>query len=123
MRQRGDGLRLALEARERVGARAQLRGQDLDGDVAIELGVAGAIDLAHSACPERRENLVGAETHPGGQGHAPHYTGARVELVGEWSSFVVFLALRRGADVPVALPTCCRLGCFPGDAGWGNGGL
>ena len=37
------------------------RGQDLDGDVAIELGVGGAIDRAHAALAERRDDFVGAE--------------------------------------------------------------
>ena len=32
-----------------------------DGDLAVELGVAGAVDLAHAACAEGREDFVGAE--------------------------------------------------------------
>ena len=51
MRERGDGLGLALEARERVGVRGQLRGEDLDGDLAVELRVARAVDLAHPPAP------------------------------------------------------------------------
>jgi hypothetical protein len=69
MRERGDGLGLALEARERVGVGGQLRGEDLDGDVAVELRVAGAVDLAHPAGAERREDFVGPETGPGSQRH------------------------------------------------------
>ena len=42
-------LRLALEARPPLGIRGQQIRQDLDRDVAIELDVARAIDLAHSA--------------------------------------------------------------------------
>ena len=37
VRERRDGLRLALEARERVGVRRRARGQDLDRDVAVSL--------------------------------------------------------------------------------------
>ena len=51
-------LRLALEAREALGIGDERRGQDLDRDVAIELGVARTIHLAHSACPERAEDFV-----------------------------------------------------------------
>ena len=40
-------------------------GQDLDGDVAIEPRVAGAIDLAHAACPQGGEDLVRAEADAG----------------------------------------------------------
>ena len=36
MRQRGDGLRLALEARERARVARESRRQDLDRDVAVE---------------------------------------------------------------------------------------
>ena len=64
MRERGDGLRLALEARERVRVVGDGRGQDLDGDVAVELRVARAIDLSHAACSERRQDLVRAESRP-----------------------------------------------------------
>ena len=67
VRERGDGLGLALEARERVGVRGQLRGKDLDRDVAVELRVARAVDLAHAPGAERREDLVGAEACSGGK--------------------------------------------------------
>jgi hypothetical protein len=43
VRERGDRLGLALEAGERVGVRGQLRREDLDGDVPVELRVAGAV--------------------------------------------------------------------------------
>ncbi len=65
MRQRGDGLGLALEPRERVGVRGQLRREDFDGDLPVELRVARAVDLAHPARAERREDLVGAELRSG----------------------------------------------------------
>ena len=54
-------LRFALEAREPIGVGRERVGQDLDRDVAIQLRVARAIDLAHPAGAERRQDLVGAE--------------------------------------------------------------
>ena len=45
-------LRLALEARERIRIGAQMRRQDFDRDIAIQLRVARAIDLAHATRTE-----------------------------------------------------------------------
>ena len=39
----------------------QVRGQHLDGDLAFELSVARAIDLAHAARAQRRDDLVRSE--------------------------------------------------------------
>ena len=52
MIERGEHLRLALEAREAIGIGGERLGQDLDRDVAPELRVARAVDLAHPAGPE-----------------------------------------------------------------------
>ena len=68
MRERGDCLRLALEAREAFGVRDKSSGQHLDRDVAIELRVAGAIHLAHAAGAERRQDFVGPEPGAGVRG-------------------------------------------------------
>ena len=43
--------------------------QDLQRDVAIELGVAPAIDLAHAACPERSSDLERADLRADCQVH------------------------------------------------------
>src|SRR5687767_11419860 len=76
MRQRGDGLGFTIEARAPLGiARDRLR-QNLDGDVAIEPRIAGAIDLAHATRAKRAENFVATEPAAGGQGHA-YFFGAR----------------------------------------------
>ena len=53
MVQRGQRLRLAFEAHQAVGIGGKKIGQDLDGNVTIELRIAGAIDLAHSARADR----------------------------------------------------------------------
>jgi hypothetical protein len=50
--------RLALEARQPLGILREEVRQNLQRDVAPQLRVARAIDLAHSACPERRDDLV-----------------------------------------------------------------
>ena len=60
---------LALEAGDPAGIAGELVGKNLDGDLAAELEVPGAIDLAHAAGAERVEDLVGAEAGPGLQGH------------------------------------------------------
>ena len=58
-----------LKRASRSGSQREELGQDLQRDVAIELRVARAIDLAHAACAEGRDDLVGAEARAGGQRH------------------------------------------------------
>jgi hypothetical protein len=43
--------------------------QDLDRDVTIQPGVAGAVDLAHSTRPERADHLVSAERRTSTEAH------------------------------------------------------
>jgi hypothetical protein len=62
VRERGDRQRLALEARQGVGIPGERLGQDLDRDVAVQLGVARAIDLAHSPDPQWREDFERGES-------------------------------------------------------------
>ena len=52
MIQRREGLGFAYEPREPFGVAHEEIGQDLDRDVALELRVRGAIDLAHAARAE-----------------------------------------------------------------------
>ena len=61
VREAGQDVRLAPEAlaRGRVPERAAQK--HLDRDVAVEVQVAGAIDLAHAACAERFQDLVVGE--------------------------------------------------------------
>ena len=49
MVERGEQLRLAREPSQAAGVSRKELGQDLQRNVAIESGVAGAIDLAHAA--------------------------------------------------------------------------
>ena len=56
--ERGEQLRLALEAGEALGVLRHLERQHLDRDVATEGRVGGAVDLAHPAGPEGRGDPV-----------------------------------------------------------------
>src|SRR4029077_9205179 len=68
--QLGDGTSLAPEALQSVGTLGEMRGQNLDGDGAIEAGIGGAIDFAHAAGSDRPDDFVRAEFGAGGEGHA-----------------------------------------------------
>ncbi len=67
--QAGDGLRLALEPLLQIGVRSYMLGENLDGDRAIQAGVAGLVDLAHAPSPNGREDLVGSKLRPGVKRH------------------------------------------------------
>ena len=69
VRKRGDGLGLALKAGESDWVVGQTRGKHLDRHVAGELRVPCAIDLAHSARADRRDDLVGPEPNTRTQCH------------------------------------------------------
>ena len=59
--QAGDGLRFPREARAALRVGVQFRGKDLDGNRAIEAGVAGLVDLTHAARPDGGLYLIRAE--------------------------------------------------------------
>jgi hypothetical protein len=56
----GERPRFTREARAPFGVGGEVRREDLDRDVAPELVVAGAVDLAHPAGAERGDDCVGA---------------------------------------------------------------
>src|SRR5262245_35478924 len=64
MIERCEHLRFALEPGDAIGIGGERIGQDLDRDVASELRVARAIDLAHAARTERGHNLIRPERRP-----------------------------------------------------------
>ena len=68
MVERGQHLRFALETGEAIRIAREGVRQDLQRDLAIQLGIARAIDLAHAAGPEGGEDLVRAEADAGLQG-------------------------------------------------------
>ncbi len=61
MIERGQGLGFALETGEVVGVIRERGRQDFDGDVAVELGVPGAVNLSHPPGAKRRKDFVVAE--------------------------------------------------------------
>ena len=65
MIQRGEELRLALEARDALRIVAEAIRDEFDRDVASKLRVARTIDLAHPAAAERRDDFIGAEAKAG----------------------------------------------------------
>ena len=67
MGQRGNRPRLGLEAAPHLGIGGDVRGHDLERDVAAEPRVARAIDLAHPAGAERRDDFVLRETAARGE--------------------------------------------------------
>jgi hypothetical protein len=69
MIQGGEGAGFAFEALLQFGRGGEVRGEDLDGDGAVQAGVAGAIDFTHAAGAERRFDFIGAEFCAGGESH------------------------------------------------------
>jgi len=65
MIERRKRLRLASEARQAIGVDGERVGEDLQRDVAIERRVAGAVDLSHATCADRRGDFINAETRAG----------------------------------------------------------
>jgi hypothetical protein len=62
MVQRGKQARFTIEARSPVGICEPDGREDLDGDVAPELGIVRAVYLAHAACAQQRLNGEGTQT-------------------------------------------------------------
>ena len=52
------GLGLLLKTSQPVGIQRYEGGQDLDRYFALQGRIAGAIDLAHSACTQETENFI-----------------------------------------------------------------
>ena len=69
MVQRGCGAGFLLEAAQAIGVGGQRLGQDLDGDFAVQPGVVGAINFAHSARAKRGADFILPEDRSGSQGH------------------------------------------------------
>ena len=69
MIERGEQPRFTLEALESIGiARKRLR-KYLQGDVALELGVARAINLPHAPSAKGPEDLIGTEASTDHEAH------------------------------------------------------
>ena len=70
MVQRGEHFRFALKASEPIVIRRDGRRQDLDRDLALQLGVGGPIHLAHAAFADLGGDFVDAETGAGSEGQS-----------------------------------------------------
>jgi len=62
MIQGGEHLRFSPETSESIGIGRERVREDLQRDVAIELRIAGAVDLAHATRADLRDDLEWAET-------------------------------------------------------------
>lgn len=86
---------LLAEAGAGLVVRDEPGGKHLEGDVAVELFVMGAVDLAHRACAERRDDTVVSERAPDhGRRTAPGRTAP-----GRWDKW------REDATLHRPLPT------------------
>ena len=62
-----------------VGLGGGVHPQQLHGDLALQHGVLGAVDVGHPAAPEQLRQLVAVGQHPAGSGRAGSRTGGGVE--------------------------------------------
>ena len=70
MIQRREHLRFALEARKTIGIARKCVRQDFDRDIAPEPRIARAVDVAHPAAADQRDDLVSPESGSTRQRHA-----------------------------------------------------
>ena len=69
MIERGDRARLGFEAPKTVGVSGHRRGKNLDRNVALKARIAGAIDLAHAAGTQNRDDFVRADANARREAH------------------------------------------------------
>src|SRR6202030_715632 len=65
MRNRGKRAGFAFESALEFGVAGKMRGQDFDGDAAIEAGVTRTVDFAHAARADGSDDFVRAESASG----------------------------------------------------------
>ena len=63
-----DRPRFMFESAQAIRVMGHWRGENFDGDVAIEARIAGSVDLAHPARAKERDDFVRAEPRAGSQG-------------------------------------------------------
>lgn len=78
--ERGERLRFACQPGESVGIVSNGIAQDLQRHVATEPGIAGAINLAHTALADLAEDLVGAQLL------ADHHDIRTIDTLSGWNS-------------------------------------
>ncbi len=69
MVERGQDFGFALETGQPLGVVHEGVGQDLQGDIAVQLGVAGLIDFAHAAGANGGDDFIDAERGAGFERH------------------------------------------------------
>lgn len=89
MIQRGEELRFALEAREAIGITGKRFRQDLQGDIALQLRIAGAVHLAHAAGAERAGNLEWAESGAARERHRAYRAGVAGIIVANMKTIAI----------------------------------
>jgi hypothetical protein len=87
MVQRSQHVRFAFESGQARRIARELRRQDFDSHFPAELGIAGAINLAHAARTERTDYLVMLQTRPRGQGHIGCYCSVHRRHEGAFRRF------------------------------------
>src|SRR6185369_3556342 len=71
---------LLLQAAEDARVAGEGLSHHLDGHLALQAAVPGAVDLRHAAGAEHRQHLVGSETRSWGQPHLPTLTAGPPKL-------------------------------------------
>jgi hypothetical protein len=71
MIKRGEDFRFALKTCEPVVSRREGLRQDLDRDLALQLGIGGPIHLPHAALTDLSGHLIGAETPAWAESQTP----------------------------------------------------
>ena len=69
MIQRREHFGFALKPGEALRVGGKCRRQDFDRDVALQFGICRAVDLAHAAGADGRDDFVRTEPIPGGRGN------------------------------------------------------
>ena len=62
---------LTLKTCEPVGIEREPCRQHLEGHLAVQLGIAGAIHLTHAPGADQPEDFIGAKASAGLEGHSP----------------------------------------------------
>ena len=70
MIERGEDFGFALEPRQPLGITGQSRGQHLDRNGPLQMGIHRAIDFAHTAHPDLTGDLIRAEAGARKEGHS-----------------------------------------------------
>jgi hypothetical protein len=85
MVQRREGLGFTLEASQAIRIVRERLGQNLDRDIAVQLGIAGAKDFAHAPAADQVDQLKDADA--GARSEAQ--TAGSIAVTGAWTRLVL----------------------------------